>query len=139
MTNFGKIGLIGAIGLGTLLILYLSWVPNPDIGLLPVFPAWLGKWTNANGNLRTGVPFVALAGLGEMFYVSTPNAKSKRMILFGVLAGIVLVAELGQLFLPKRHFDWADIGWGLVGTTLGMVAGYGIKQFWARKSTKCAS
>jgi len=127
--------LYGAIGAGTLAILFFSWVPNPNIGLLPIFPAWLGKWTNANGNLRTAVPFLALAKMGEICYVGTPNPKQKRTILFLGLAGVVLVAELGQLFLPKRHFDWADIGWGLAGTSLGMVAGYGIKQLWARKSS----
>ncbi|MFN8352799.1 MAG: hypothetical protein U0Y10_00005, partial [Spirosomataceae bacterium] len=50
-----------------------------------------------------------------------------------LLLGIVIVAELGQLMLPQRHPDWGDIGWGALGSTLGMGLGWfislGIKHW----------
>lgn len=38
---------------------------------------------------------------------------------------LVLVVELGQLFLPKRRFDWADVGFGILGGALGGILGGG--------------
>ncbi|REA64489.1 hypothetical protein DSL64_02780 [Dyadobacter luteus] len=98
-------------------VLFFSWLPHPDIGSLPIFPHWLGKWINHYGNLRTAVPFF----LATTFLGITIDKESKhwRRIFPGSLV-LVTVAELGQLLLPKRHFDLWDIVWGMVGAISGM-------------------
>ncbi|GAB3180937.1 VanZ family protein [Telluribacter humicola] len=109
------------IVLGVLFIFYFSWLPDPNIGNLPFFPAWLGKWTNSNANLRTAVPFLFIGIIGEMYIKrnSTDTRQSRILALFS-LTLIVLIAELGQIFIPKRHFDIADVAWGVAGSIVGM-------------------
>jgi glycopeptide antibiotics resistance protein len=109
--------------LGTCLVFYFSWLPNPNIGVKPYFPHWLGEWTNKNGNLRTAIPFVFLGVLLEFGFVDLKEVWKKRLVILLILVIIVFIAELGQLFLPKRHFDIEDILWGLSGSILGLYAG----------------
>lgn len=116
------------IVLGSCLVFYFSWLPNPNIGIKPYFPKWLGEWTNKNGNLRTAVPFVFLGILLEFGFVDLKEVWKKRFIILIILVGIVIVAELGQLFLPKRHFDIEDILWGISGSILGICTGNIVKR-----------
>lgn len=106
--------------LGIFLVFYFSWLPNPNIGFKAYFPTWLGKWTNNNPNLRTAVPFVFLGFFGELMIVRIDNPWCKRAFILIGLIVIVLIAELGQLLLPLRHFDICDIGWGTFGSSLGI-------------------
>jgi VanZ family protein len=103
------------------LVFYFSWLPNPDIGLKFYFPKWLGHWTNANPNLRTAVPFVILGILAEIWLRKHSNRVGKRFLVLLLLGIIVTLAETGQLYLPKRHFDWRDIAWGITGSILGVL------------------
>ena len=109
------------LGFGILLVFYFSWVPNPDIGLLPIFPAWLGRWINVNGNLRTAVPFVVLGGTGDILFVRHSPRLRKRVLVLLLLLSVVLIAELGQLYLPERTFDWLDVAWAMAGAISGML------------------
>lgn len=111
----------------TLLVLYLSWLPDPNIGLLPIFPSWLGKWTNENGNIRTSIPFILLGLIAEIIALENRNVKTKRTIALIVLILLVVIAELGQLLMPRRTFDFSDIAWGIVGSTIGMLLGIILK------------
>jgi glycopeptide antibiotics resistance protein len=109
-----KLPVAGAV-LGVVAVLYFSWLPDPNIGSLPYFPDGLGAWINHYGNLRTAIPFVALGALGEWLV-----GRRRRGWVLGTLLALVLVAELGQLALPGRTFDWGDVAWALVGAVGGM-------------------
>lgn len=131
MTKFTII-IIPITLIGTLLVFYFSWLPNPDIGLKSYFPVWLGDWTNKNGNLRTAVPFIFLALLFEIGFVNDHETWKRRFIIMVILAVIVFVAELGQLFIPLRHFDPEDILWAIVGSILGLYSGKIAKKTFSR-------
>lgn len=118
-----------SILLGTVLVLYLSWLPDPDFKAHWYFPTWLMQWTNKHGQLRTAVPFLLLGFLIELFLNSTTRFHQRVLIWFGLLL-IVTLAEVGQLFLPNRHFDCMDIFYGGAGAALGiMVANRIVKLF----------
>ncbi len=113
----GLLVLIGIIG-----ILYLSWLPQPKLGLVWFVPRWLAEWTDtdANSNLRTGIPFVIL-GIIVGSFISGPGYLWYRWLAGWLgLVAVVFVAESGQLLLPKRSFDWLDIAWGAAGALAGM-------------------
>ena len=114
------------------LVFYFSWIPNPNIGLKPYFPHWLGAWTNKNGNLRTAVPFIFLGALLELGFVNIEENWKKRINILILLTVIVFIAELGQLFLPQRHFDIADILWGIFGSMIGLYVGNISKRILSR-------
>jgi len=123
MNKIKPLYLIALLG-GIAIVFYLSWLPDPNIGYKPYFPKWLGKWTNAHGNLRTAVPFVFLGLTGEIFqFKSQVQSWKRRITLLTILALIVSLAEAGQLFIPKRHFDTGDIMWGIAGAATGIVLG----------------
>lgn len=42
---------------------------------------------------------------------------------------LVLAAEIGQLFLPNRHFDIKDIFCGLLGSYVGFTLRYFLYQY----------
>lgn len=115
--------LITASVFGVFLVFYFSWLPDPDIGYKSYFPAWLGKWTNANANLRTAVPFLFLGIIAEIWFNDGQHVLRKRTIIFLAASLVVTAAEVGQLFLPHRTFDLRDIGWGMTGTAVGMFIG----------------
>jgi hypothetical protein len=77
-------------------------------------PGWLADWSNEYGRLRTGVPFVFM---GLSF-----SGKNYNMYVLGMLV-LVTVAELGQLWLSDRHFDWMDIVYGVSGVVVGLLIG----------------
>jgi hypothetical protein len=107
------------------LVLFLSWLPNPIISTYGFFPKAVGQWVDAdaNINIRTAVPFLAMGLMAGCWLVLT-RQPWQRWIGFGLgFAGIVFVAEVGQLPLPHRHFDWEDIAWGTTGAFGGMLLG----------------
>jgi glycopeptide antibiotics resistance protein len=110
-----------------LAIFYFSWVPSPDLRTTGLLPHWLALWTERNHNLRTAVPFFAL-GFCAVYWKKRP---STEMLLFLCFV-LVLLAECGQLYLPGRHFDIRDIGWGVVGGILGFDAGGFFLRFYNR-------
>lgn len=114
--------LLPVIMAGVLFVLYLSWLPSPDFGTHWYFPSWLATWTNIHGQLRTAVPFVFLGVLSELMWNSSGQMK-KRLALLLVFFVVVTVAEAGQLYLPGRYFDWADIGLGTAGGAVGLAIG----------------
>ena len=107
------------------IIFYLSWLPDPHIGKVWFIPNFLRKWVDANENenLRTAIPFILL-GIISSIYLTILKAGLKLWItIFITSLLIVIIAETGQLFLPNRVFDLRDMGWGCVGTVLGMAVG----------------
>ena len=115
----------GLIGIGILLVFYLSWIPNPRIGEQVYLPNWLGEWTDAqqNDTIRTGVPFLGI-GIVLGFYFQHKNTALKTWCLaLLLLTSVGLLAELGQLFMPLRSFDLIDILWAFVGACIGLFLG----------------
>lgn len=116
-----KIFYTGAILLLIVLVFYFSWKPTPDIETSWYMPGWLADWSNEYGRLRTGVPFVFM-GLILSFL-----GKNYKMYILGMLL-LVTVAELGQLWLSDRHFDWMDIVYGGLGGMMGLLIGMWVRQ-----------
>ncbi|MFD2573286.1 hypothetical protein ACFSUS_21775 [Spirosoma soli] len=109
--------------LGVIIVFYFSWIPEPRLGLSKSLPGWISRWTDndANMNLRTAIPFVFLGLVAASWLL-----KAKRLWYWWVsawlgLVTIVVIAEAGQLLLPRRHFDWGDIAWGAAGSAAGML------------------
>jgi len=113
-------------------VFYFSWQPDPHIGSNSYFPKWLREWTNAYGNLRTAVPFVFLGAVLESEFIKIQNPVITRLYLMLASILVVTIAELGQLALPLRHFDWMDILWGTIGSLCGMLLTIGFKWIVAR-------
>ena len=135
MLFFRRSFLFVGLGLIGLSVLVLSWLPNPDIGnVLPV-PGVLRQWVNANGNLRTAVPLLLLGGLVEGLLPAAQSSWHNRLWAWVALLVLVVLAEIGQLWLPKRHFDWGDIGYGVVGAAVGMGIVFVFKKILQRSST----
>ena len=122
--KFGKdtyaIALICIIGI--LLILGLSWQSDPNLKGLPFIPSWLYNWTDSykNATIRTAVPFVGLS-LVIGIWLSLKKASFNKFILaWFILIGVVVLAELGQYFIPSRDADIKDVFWGMVGSFIGL-------------------
>jgi hypothetical protein len=113
------------IALGIALIFYLSWLPQPKLGLLWFMPKWLAPWVDARANdtIRTGVPFVLIGFLVSLRLVVSRRPWHWWLASWFGLVAIVMIAEVGQLFEPHRIFDWGDIMWGAVGSVVGLAGG----------------
>ncbi len=111
---------LALLTIGLVSVFYFSWVPNPNIGSKTYLPKWLCSWINYYGNVRTAVPFLFLAGLLESRLTTTHGINKKRIIILLGLIATVTLAEVGQLFLPMRHFDVLDILWGTGGSIVGI-------------------
>lgn len=126
---------VGAALLVIGMVFYLSWIPDPRFGNLGWLPAWLSDWADEYGRLRTAVPFLPLGLLaGSALYFGQRKKADWAWTLLA-LTGVVTIAELGQILLPKRVADWRDIVCGAMGSAAGMgaVAVYGL---WKRKNAR---
>jgi len=119
--------LIAAIIIGCIGVLYFSWLPDPNIGSKSYFPPAVGVWVNENWNLRTAVPFVLIAAIAELGLIKGNASGLKRLMVGAGLFLLLILAEVGQLFIANRHFDWGDILWGMIGTISGLTIGYLLK------------
>jgi hypothetical protein len=106
--------------IGVSIVFYLSWLPSPDLSQIWFMPAWLGQWTNKHDTMRTGVPFVFLGIMTGAILVKKKRTRISWFYGWLLLIAVVSVAEIGQLFLPRRVFDLKDIAWGGVGSFLGL-------------------
>jgi hypothetical protein len=112
--------LLAAIGAG--LVLYLSWQTRPQMATVWFIPSWVAAWADENRNdtLRTAVPFVALGWLLGGWLSLQHRPWRQWGLAWAALVGLVIVAEVGQLFERSRSFDVGDIGWGAAGALLGL-------------------
>lgn len=110
------------VAFGCIMIWYLSWVHEPKLGSNWFIPSWLAEWTDSgdNSTLRTGVPFVFLGILVGVWLTASGKSWHRWLISWLLLILVVVIAELGQLFLPLRSFHWLDIAWGAAGAALGL-------------------
>ena len=105
------------------LVLYLSWIPDPLMGKVNFIPDWISRWADEEifEDIRTGVPLLILGFCVGLLPIVGPTENISRWAIAGLmLTALVVLAELGQLFLPKRAFSWDDIGWGSGGALLGL-------------------
>lgn len=116
--------------IGMMSVLYFSWIESPRLSLNGTLPKVISDWTDKqeNENLRTSVPFVFISVLIGAVLIF--NKKSARIwfMAFVCLVGLVFLAEIGQLFLPLRRFDWGDIAWGIIASLIGLLGMYIIKS-----------
>lgn len=95
-------------------VFFFSWLPHPSFRELPFFPSWLVRWTDEYENLRTAIPFIPLS---IFLKVITHTSNGKNLWICFALA---FFAELGQLWLPLRSFDFGDILYALLGAIVGL-------------------
>jgi cyanate permease len=103
---------------GIFIVFYFSWKPNPNFEESWYMPGWLADWSNQYGQLRTGVPFVFIGML-----LAFLDKKNRFLMYTFAMLVLVIIAELGQTFLPHRHFDWMDIVYGVSGGVVGLLMG----------------
>ncbi len=111
-----------AVAIGGGLVLYLSWRAHPQMAAVWFVPRWLAAWADENRNdtIRTAVPLVALGGLVGSWLAGQNRPWGHWLGAWAALAALVVLAEVGQLFLSSRSFDLSDIGWGSAGALLGL-------------------
>lgn len=108
---------------GIVAVLYFSWLPYPNLGKYGYLPRWLSRWTdtNANMNTRTAVPFTFLGMVSGFRLLLSKLVWYRWLTMWLILVLLVFLAEVGQLLLTLRHFDWGDIIWGAAGAFIGMI------------------
>lgn len=89
--------------LGALVVFYFSWKGNPDLEESWWMPHWVVVWGNENFNLRTAVPFV---GMGLMLGYMIRRRFLYFLCCWLAMVALVVIAEVGQLYLPGRSFDF---------------------------------
>ncbi|MBA6315442.1 VanZ family protein [Cellulophaga baltica] len=121
-----RIKIIGIIlfGLGILLVFLFSWKTNPNVGEYSFLPEWLINWADQyrNNRKRTGVPFIFLGFLAGAYLIYIKQKSLRFWILTGVILILtVIIAELGQYFIPSRDPDPKDVLWGSIGAGIGLL------------------
>jgi hypothetical protein len=80
--------------IGITLVFYLSWLPQPQLGLSWIIPAWLAKWADnpINSTFRTSVPFFFLGLLTGLWLIRVPFSFKRHVLFWLFLVLIVLIA-----------------------------------------------
>lgn len=110
------------IALGIFSVLYYSWIDSPRLSLNGTLPKVISDWTdrNENDNFRTAVPFFFISILiGIVLTIKKEPIKSWKAAFISLVI-LIFLAELGQLFLPLRMFDWGDIAWAIIASFIGL-------------------
>ncbi|MDB4265233.1 VanZ family protein [bacterium] len=117
----------GLTGLLFFLILAASWVSESQMAGQAWIPRWLGEWADESPNFRTMLPFVPLAFLLVRCFSGKGGPQSFLWAVFLSFACLFL-AEGGQVWLPQRTADPADLRWGGLGILLGSLLGAGWRR-----------
>lgn len=106
-------------------VLYFSWIESPRLSRNGMLPDLISNWTDKqeNENLRTSIPFLFISVLIGIVLGEKRTINIWIMAFLGLVA-LVFLAEVGQLFLPLRRFDWADIAWGIIASFVGLLGMY---------------
>ncbi|MEJ7666689.1 MAG: hypothetical protein WKG07_47825 [Hymenobacter sp.] len=90
----------GLLLLGAGLVLYLSWLPIPKMGLVWFIPSEVAHWADENRNdtIRTAVPLVGLGWLMGGWLALQNRPWRHWLLAFAGLAGLVVLAEVGRAF-----------------------------------------
>jgi len=104
---FRRLAVVSAI-LCAAALAYLSLRPSAFVGEVPWIPTSLGRWADRHGVLRNAVAFFVFG----FAYFACLSRRPLHLLALGVFAALI---ELGQLWLPRRVFDWRDIVASLAG------------------------
>ena len=112
------------------LIVLASWASDSRMTAQVWVPGWLAAWADRDPNIRTAVPFIPLAFLLTQGFAwrGYPWPVAWSVILCGACLGL---SEFGQIFLPQRTADMADLMWGGIGILVGAVLAWGMSH-WRR-------
>lgn len=107
-------------------VVYLSWKPNPSIAQVSWIPAALGHWFDQHDFSKNLIGYgvfglMAFAAWSRPMHVHAdyPSSYARRSItLLACFCALVVMLELGQLVLPYRTCDWADVLAGWTGIVL---------------------
>jgi VanZ family protein len=126
-----------AAGIGmVVLVFYFSWVADPAMVAIKWLPVGVAKWADRHDTLRTGVALVPLGLLVGILLVVGGRLRRDWWRGWFAMAGVVVMAEVGQLFTPRRVFDLKDILWGIAGAAVGLAiarAGQWVYRFIAAR------
>jgi glycopeptide antibiotics resistance protein len=128
---FTKIFSFCSLILLSIIFIYLSWIPQSSMVSSNILPHWFAAWLDQDSmmNLRTGIPMIFL-GIFSCVSLSYNHNRFTTLLLSFVFACLLLlIAELGQYFIPGRHTDLADLGWGVIGNIVGMVIWFFVYEF----------
>ncbi|MBB5350837.1 hypothetical protein HNR46_001071 [Haloferula luteola] len=139
--RFWKV-LAWSVGVAFILVLFFfSWIPDPALNRIR-WLSGLGAWADRHDQLRTAVPLVFVGVAVGAFLVAGKKGWKAWLIALLVLRELVMLAEFGQLFLPKRHCDPVDVVYGTCGAGVGLalawVAGR-IRKGWRKRGLSSAS
>ena len=119
-------------------VFYFSWIKDSSLHSESwILPQWLLDWCNYFPNARTAVPFLFLGFLTALYLYKKYATVQAWIIAYFILVSLVVIAELGQLFIPTRYCDWRDMLWGAAGDLPGFsLWGFlfirrGRKEHWA--------
>lgn len=104
-------------------VFVLSWLPSPRLAEQVPMPGLVAKWvdSHAHENLRTAVPFLLLGLVDGLRMLGRDAGRRAWIRSWLCLVLLALVAEAGQLPLPKRRFDLMDVLYGAAGGMLGLM------------------
>jgi hypothetical protein len=124
---------VSAIAAATALLAAIATcalAPSPNMREMWWIPGWLGEWADRYPNFRNFPVFCAFSALIVLVvtrYQPLATRYGRWRLAFGVFVATSLLGAslevLQLLFLPNRHFDWADIGWSASGAFAGATAG----------------
>jgi hypothetical protein len=96
----------------------LALMPTPDVRDLRLLPDELGMWFDTHDFERNTLGGIVLQ-LGSLVAFAAWRVGSTPIRLVGISSISSLLAfslaEMVQLALPMRNFDWMDIGAALIG------------------------
>ncbi len=117
------------------IVVYFSWISSPRFSLNDIVPNWIAIWADKheNDNIRTAIPLFFLGLVSGLFLILKRLRISKWLLCFILLIILVLIAELGQLLLPLRSFDWKDVFWGAIGAAAGLCIMYILKLLFKKE------
>ena len=111
----------GLAALGLVALAYLSLRPSAFLTEVGWIPLWLSRWADHHGVLRNTVAFLAFG----LFVFAWVGHRPLHVI---ALAAFAIVIEVAQIWLPRRVFDWSDIGASLGGLALAWLLVWAARQ-----------
>ena len=112
-TTFG-LGVMACVAL-------LAWMPSPDVRDLKILPTELGIWFDTRDFERNVIGgFVLQLAVSALAFAWFRGKGFVRLLgIASVISFVVFaLAEGVQVFLPRRSFDWMDIGAALLGISI---------------------